>query len=87
MARYGKQRRAKRKRQEREHQLWAQDQTQEGSDKRSGEFIVLLWPNMEKSKPMNWSQAEELWRNHTDRAMIFAKDDFTMKQRRNNGED
>ena len=83
MASYGKQRRAKRKRQEREHQAWAEEKTQEGSDKRAGEFVVLLWPDMEKTKPMNWSQAEQIWRNHTDRAMIFKAVDFTMKRRTN----
>lgn len=87
MARYGKQRRAKQKRQARAHELWAKEQTEEGSDKRSGEFVVLLWPNMEKTKPMNWHEAEKIWRNHTDRAMIFAKDDFTMKKRRTDGQD
>jgi hypothetical protein len=84
MARHGKQRRAKQKRQAREHAEWAQEQTQEGSDKRAGEFVVLLWPDMQKTQPMNWSQAESLWRSHTDRAMIFAKDDFTCKKREPN---
>ena len=86
MARYGKQRRAKGKRQEREHELWAKDQTDEGRDKRAGEFVVLLWPQMEKTKPMNWTEAEKIWRNHTDRAMIFLAEDFTMKRRTNHGE-
>ena len=81
MARHGKSRRAKQKRQAREHELWTKDQSEEGSDKRSGEFVVLLWPDMEKTKPMNWYEAEKVWRNHTDRAMIFAKDDFTCKTR------
>ena len=81
MARYGKQRRAKQKRQAREHELWAKEQTDEGRDKRSGEFVVLLWPNMEKTKPMNYTQAMEIWRNHTDRAMVFLAEDFTMKKR------
>jgi len=84
MARHGKSRRAKQKRQAREHELWAKDQSEEGSDKRSGEFVVLLWPDMEKTKPMNWHEAEKVWRNHTDRAMIFAKDDFTCKTREAN---
>ncbi len=81
MANGNKQRRAKRKRQERAHQAWAEEGTQEGSDKRSGEFVVLLWPSMERTKPMNWSQAEQIWRNHTDRAMIFKAEDFTLKKR------
>lgn len=84
MARHGKSRRAKQKRQAREHELWAKEQTEEGSDKRAGEFVVLLWPNMEKTKPVNWSEAERIWRNHTDRAMIFARDDFTCKTRESN---
>ncbi len=81
MARYGKQRRAKQKRQAREHELWAKEQTDEGRDKRSGEFVVLLWPDMTKTKPMNHTEAIKVWRNHTDRAMIFLKDDFTRKKR------
>jgi len=76
-----KRNRAKQKRQAREHERWATEQTDEGRDKRSGEFVVLLWPRMEKTKPMNWTEAEKIWRNHTDRAMIFLKDDFTMKKR------
>ena len=76
-----KRNRAKQKRQAREHERWATEQTDEGRDKRSGEFVVLLWPRMEKTKPMNWTEAEKIWRNHTDRAMIFLKDEFTMKKR------
>jgi hypothetical protein len=73
--------RAKQKRQSRAHELWATEQTDEGRDKRGGEYVVLLWPNMEKTKPMNHTEAIKVWRNHTDRAMIFLKDDFTMKKR------
>lgn len=76
--------RAKAKRQSRAHELWATEQTDEGRDKRSGEFVVLLWPNMEKTKPMNHTQAKEIWRNHTDRAMVFLASDFTMKKRSSN---
>ena len=73
--------RAKQKRQARAHELWATEQTDEGRDKRSGEFVVLLWPDMIKTKPVNHTEAMKIWRNHTDRAMIFLKDDFTMKKR------
>ena len=76
--------RAKQKRQSRAHELWATEQTEEGRDKRSGEFVVLLWPDMEKTKPMNWTEAEKVWRSHTDRAMIFLASDFTMKKREAN---
>lgn len=76
--------RAKAKRQSRAHEQWATEQTDEGRDKRSGEFVVLLWPNMEKTKPMNHTQAMEIWRNHTDRAMVFLASDFTMKKRSSN---
>jgi len=81
MARHGKQRRAKQKRQAREHALWATEQTDEGRDKRSGEFVVLLWPDMTKSQPMNHTEAMKIWRNHTDRAMVFLAEDFTCKKR------
>ena len=84
MGRHGKSRRAKQKRQAREHELWAKDQSEEGSDKRSGEFVVLLWPDMEKTKPMNWHEAEKIWKNHTDRAMIFLASDFICKTREAN---
>ena len=80
MARHGKSRRAKQKRQERDHELWAKEQTDEGRDKRSGEFVVLLWPDMVKTKPMNHTEAMKIWRNHTDRAMVFLASDFTMKK-------
>ena len=73
--------RAKQKRQFRAHELWATEQTEEGRDKRSGEFVVLVWPDREKTKPMNWPEAEKVWRTHTDRAMIFLKDDCTRKTR------
>jgi hypothetical protein len=73
--------RAKAKRQSRAHEQWATEQTDEGRDKRSGEFVVLLWPNMEKTKPMNHTEAMKIWRNHTDRAMVFLADDFTLKKR------
>lgn len=79
-----KRNRAKQKRQSREHERWATEQTDEGRDKRSGEFVVLLWPNMEKTKPMNHTEAMKIWRNHTDRAMVFLKDDFTCKKREAN---
>ena len=75
MARYGKQRRAKRKRQEREHEQWLKDQSDQVIDPKSGQFYVLLWPDMKKVKGLNWKQAEEIWSNHTDRAMIFAMQD------------
>ena len=81
MSSHGKQRRAKQKRQSREHELWSKEQTEEGRDKRAGEFVVLLWPDMTKTKPMNYTEAMKIWRNHTDRAMVFLKDDFTCKKR------
>lgn len=73
--------RAKAKRQSRAHTQWLTEQTDEGRDKRAGEYVVLLWPNMEKTKPMNHTEAVKIWRNHTDRAMIFLAEDFTMKKR------
>lgn len=76
MARHGKQRRAKRKRQEREHEQWARERSDDYLDPKGGQFYVLLWPNMEKVKGLNWNQAEEIWRNHTDRAMIFSMNDL-----------
>ena len=76
MARYGKQRRAKRKRQEREHEQWAKERSEDYIDPKAGQFYVLLWPNMEKVKGLNWKQAEEIWANHTDRAMIFSMNDL-----------
>ncbi len=76
--------RAKAKRQSRAHEQWATEQTDEGRDKRSGEFVVLLWPDMVKTKPMNHTQAMEIWRNHTDRAMVFLAEDFTLKKRSSN---
>jgi hypothetical protein len=76
MARYGKQRRARRKRQEREHQRWANEESGQVENPRGGEFVVLLWPDMTKTKPVNWKSAEEIWRNHHSRAMIFKKEDF-----------
>ena len=72
--------RAKAKRQSRTHEQWATEQTDEGRDKRSGEFVVLLWPDMVKTKPMNHTEAMKIWRNHTDRAMVFLASDFTMKK-------
>ena len=72
--------RAKAKRQSRAHEQWATEQTDEGRDKRAGEFVVLLWPDMVKTKPMNHTQAMQIWRNHTDRAMVFLASDFTMKK-------
>lgn len=73
-----KNRRAERKRKERAHARWANEQAeaQESLDKRPGEYKVLLWPNMEKTKPMNWEEAEKVWRGHTDRAMIFPASDI-----------
>ncbi len=78
-----KNRRDKRKRKERAHTSWLNEQleAQERPDKRAGEFVVLLWPNMEQTKPLNWTEAEKIWRNHTDRAMIFLASDFTCKTR------
>ena len=52
MARFGKQRRAKRKRREREHEQWVKEQADDALDPKGGEFIVLTWPGPEKSKPM-----------------------------------
>ena len=72
--------RAKAKRQSRVHEQWATEQTDEGRDKRAGEYVVLLWPDMEKTKPMNHTEAMKIWRNHTDRAMVFLASDFTMKK-------
>ena len=76
--------RAKAKRQSRTHEQWIAEQTDEGRDKRSGEFVVLLWPDMTKTKPMNHTEAMKIWRNHTDRAMVFLAEDFTMKKREAN---
>ena len=73
--------RAKTKRQSRAHEQWATEQTDEGRDKRAGEYVVLLWPDMVKTNPMNHTEAMKIWRNHTDRAMIFLADDFTLKKR------
>ena len=73
--------RAKAKRQSRAHEQWATEQTEEGRDKRAGEYVVLLWPDMVKTNPMNHTEAMKIWRNHTDRAMIFLADDFTLKKR------
>lgn len=75
MARHGKQRRAARKRREREHEQWYKEQSDQVIDPKAGQFYVLLWPKMEKVKGLNWKQAEEIWRNHDDRAMIFAMQD------------
>ena len=75
MARHGKAKRAARKRREREHEQWFKEQSEQVTDPKGGQFYVLLWPNMEKVKGLNWKQAEEIWRNHTDRAMIFAMQD------------
>lgn len=76
-----KRNRASQKRQSRSHELWATEQTEEGRDKRAGEFVVLLWPDMVKTKPMNHTEAMKIWRNHTDRAMVFLASDFTCKTR------
>ena len=78
-----KRNRAKQKRQSRAHELWSTEQTDEGRDKRAGEFVVLLFwdTGTTRTKPMNWTEAEKIWRNHTGRAMIFLKDDFTCKTR------
>lgn len=73
--------RAKAKRQSRAHEQWATEQTEEGRNKRAGEYVVLLWPDMVKTNPMNHTEAMKIWRNHTDRAMIFLADDFTLKKR------
>lgn len=72
--------RAKTKRQSRAHEQWAAEQTDEGRDKRAGEYVVLLWPDMVKTNPMNHTEAMKIWRNHTDRAMVFLASDFTMKK-------
>ena len=78
MARYGKQKRAKRKRREREHLQWMQEQAEDALDPKGGEFIVLTWPGPNRSKPMNYKAAEELWRS-TEKAMIFRDSDFYCK--------
>lgn len=75
MARFGKQRRAKRKRREREHEQWLKDQGDQVQDPKAGQFYVLLWPDMEKIRGLNWKQAEKIWRDAPDRAMIFAMQD------------
>lgn len=75
MARYGKQRRAKRKRREREHEQWIKDQGDQVQDPKGGQFYVLMWPDMEKIRGLNWKQAEKIWRDAPDRAMIFAMQD------------
>jgi len=31
---------------------------------------------MKKVKGLNWNQAEKLWKEHTDRAMIFSMRDL-----------
>lgn len=41
-----------------------------------GQFYVILWPQMEKVKGLSWKQAEKLWREHTDRAMILSMQDL-----------
>jgi len=41
-----------------------------------GQFYVLLWPQMKKVKGLNWNQAEKLWKEHTDRVMIFSMRDL-----------
>ena len=78
MARYGKQRRAKRKRREREHQLWMEEQAEDSLDPRGGEFVVLTWPGPERSKPMNYKAAMDLW-SKTEKAMVFKDSDFRCK--------
>lgn len=42
----------------------------------TGQFYVLLWPHMEKVKGLNWKQAEKVWKEHTDRAMILSMSDL-----------
>jgi|14_taG_2_1085336.scaffolds.fasta_scaffold00108_38 hypothetical protein len=86
MAKHEKSRRSKRKRQDREYEQWLKEQREEGPNDKTGEFVVLLWPDMVKTKPMNWNQAEKIWRNHSDRAMIFSSEDFT-SARRKRGQD
>ncbi len=76
--------RAKAKRQSRAHEQWATEQTDEGRDKRSGEFVVLLWPDMVKTKPMNHTEAIKVWKEHPYRAMVFLASDFTLKKRSSN---
>lgn len=78
MAQFGKQRRAKRKRREREHLEWMQERSEEALDPRSGNFVVLTWPGPQKSKPMNFREAEALWKA-TEKAMIFRDSDFYCK--------
>ena len=82
MARYGKQRRARKKHREREHLQWMQEQAEDALDQKGGEFIVLTWPGPTRSKPMNYKAAEELWRN-TEKAMIFRDSDFYCKESNN----
>lgn len=76
MARYGKQRRAKRKRREREHEQWLKEQDGEAPDPKSGQFYVLLWPDMKMVKNLNWYEAHKIWKEATDRAMIFSMQDL-----------
>lgn len=78
MARYGKQRRAKRKRREREHEQWVKEQADDALDPKGGEFIVLTWPGPNRSQPMNYYKAMELWKN-TEKAMVFKRSDFNFK--------
>ena len=83
MARYGKQRRAKRKRREREHEQWVKEQSEDFCDPKGGEFVVLVWPGPEKSQPMNYYKAMTLWKN-SEKAMVFRASDFNWKPK--NGE-
>ena len=79
MARYGRQRRAKRKRREREHEQWFKEQSEDTLDPRGGEFVVLVWPGPTKSEPMNYYKAMALWKE-SEKAMVFRKNDFFCKQ-------
>ncbi len=74
---------ANQKRQSRAHELWATEQTDEGRDKRAGEFVVLLFSDSgtTKTSPMNHTQAVKVWREYLGRAMIFLASDFTCKTR------
>jgi len=79
MASYGKQRRAKRKRREREHEQWFKEQSEDALDPRGGEFVVLVWPGPVKSKPVNYYEAMRMW-NQAEKAMVFRKNDFFCRQ-------
>lgn len=67
--------RAQKKRARRAHDRRVAEEQGQQYDPKSGQFFVLLWPGMKKIKGLNWQQAQEIWRNAEDRAMIFADGD------------